>query len=155
MAPPNEPPPERFLPAGVPAETARGTYRAGLPGYAITFYEQLKSGANTINPDPGLIFASVPVLAPEAEGAVTPPAGRWILLDPAGNAYPPLATDPTRFSNVQRPGGEYIPAGTAAQVLLFKVREGAGTFYLKLRTEDGIFYWQLFGETSRAGKNGA
>ena len=155
QAPPNEPPPEVSLPAGAPAETAHGVYRAGLPGYEITLYDYLKSSSNTIHPDPGPIFASVPVLAPEGGGDGAKSPARWVLLDPSGNAYPPLPTDPNRFSNLKIPGGEDIPAGTAAQTLLFKVREVTGTFYLKLQTEEGVYYWRLSAAASRPGKNGA
>lgn len=145
QAPQGEPPPERYLTAGSPAKTSIGTVRAGVSDYEVHFYDHLKIGGNTIVADPGLIFASIPVLITE-RSEINPISGAtWVLLDEAGNAYSRLPVDPDRLSNIYKVGGQEVPAGAAVNYLLFKVRAGAAAYYLKLITDEGPVYWLLHG----------
>lgn len=150
QSPPGEPPPANYLTAGSPAETAIGTIRAGVSGYELYFYDHLKIGGNTIVADPGLIFASIPVLMPEGVN-ISPKGGvRWVLLDEYGDAYSPLTVDPARLSNIKEVGSQDVPAGAVVHYLFFKVRARTGTYYLKLSTDDGAKYWLLHGNSQGA-----
>ena len=135
--------PGTYLEAGAPAEINGGTYRAGAPGYEITFYDTLQAGHNTIMPEPGLVFAVVPVLLPSpGDGQST---RQWALIDDSGRVYKPLSTSAEHLSNLQRlPEWEIMP-GTAPDYLVFKVRAGGQTFHLKLSTDGTTLYWRLAG----------
>lgn len=146
QAPQGEPPPERYFTAGSPAKTPIGTVHAGVSDYEVHFYEHLKIGGNTIVADPGLVFASIPVLTTQGT-EINPENGTiWVLLDENGNAYSPLSVDPARLSNLNKVGDQEVPSGAAVHYLFFKVRSGAITYYLKLTTDYGAVYWLLHGD---------
>lgn len=124
-----------------------GAVRAGVPDYEIHFYDHLKIGGNTIVADPGLVFASIPLLIAEGGEIDLRSGARWVLLDEQRNAYSPLSVDPARLSNINKVDDQEVPAGAAAHYLFFKVRAGAATYYLKLTTDEGSVYWLLHGDS--------
>jgi hypothetical protein len=136
--------PLSYLDAGAPANINGGIYQAGTENYKIAFYDTLTAGNNSMVPDPGLIFASVPVLTPAAPED-RQPNRQWILIDDSGRSYMPLSTDTGRLSNLKRLGDQELPPATKPDYLLFKVKSGARALYLKLSMDQTTLYWRLPG----------
>lgn len=136
--------PQTYLEPGASAKVDGGTYRAGTAGYTIAYHDTLKAGNNNIMPDPGFIFAVVPILAP-SPGEGGQPGRGWTLIDGAGRSYKPLSTDTGRFSNLKRLEDRDILPSTQPEYLVFKVRTGIQTVYLKLSTGQNVLYWRLSG----------
>lgn len=136
--------PQTYLEAGTPAKIDGGTYRAGSAGYKIAFYDNLKAGNNTMMPEPGFIFAVVPVLQP-SPGEGGQPARSWVLIEDSGRVYRPLSTSTDRLSNLKRMEDREILPSTAPDYLVFKVSIDARTFYLKLSSGQTTLYWRLPG----------
>ena len=136
--------PQTYLQAGASAEVNGGTYRAGTGGYEIAFYSIFKAGNNQIMPEPGFIFAAVPILVPSsAEGPQ--PDRDWTLLDDTGQVFKPLTTDPERLSNLRRLTEQDLLPSTRPDYLIFKVKTEGQVFYLKLQTADRTLFWRLTG----------
>lgn len=132
--------PQSFLEAGTHFNINGGTYRAGVKGHGLTHYDMLKSGNNSIMPEPGLVFAVVTVLTPGEAGST----GRtWTLIDDTGRNYRPLTTDPERLTNLARLDDKDILPSTRPEYLVFKVKEGPHVYYLKLNTSQQSVYWRL------------
>lgn len=134
--------PETYLMAGAPARLDGGTYRAGTDGWGLAYYNTLKAGGNKIMPEPGLVFAVVPVLVPAA-GEDGQGSRTWSLIDDSGRGYRPISTDTGRLSNIKRLEERDMLPDTAPEYLLFKVKEGTPAFYLKLSTDRQSLYWRL------------
>lgn len=133
--------PQSFLETGTPFNINDATYRAGAKGHGLTHYNMLKSGNNSIMPEPGLVFAVVTVLTPSGDVGST---GRtWTLIDDTGRIYRPLTTDPGRLTNLTRLDEKDILPSTRPEYLVFKVREGPHVYYLKLNTSQQSVYWRL------------
>lgn len=136
--------PQSYLEAGTSTKINEGTYRVGSPGSKIAYYDTLKAGNNNIMPEPGFIFAVIPVLTP-SPGEGGQPNRVWTLIDETGRGYKPLTTDTGRLSNLKRLENQDILPSTEPEYLIFKVRTGIQTFYLKLFTDQNTFYWRLPG----------
>lgn len=136
--------PQSYLEAGTPANINGGTFQAGTENYKIAFYDTLTAGNNSMVPDPGLVFASVPVLTPAApEGGQA--NRQWTLIDDSRQSYRPLSTDTERLSNLKRLGNQDLLPSTKPDYLLFKVKSGVQALYLKLSTDQTTVYWRLPG----------
>lgn len=136
--------PQTYLEAGASAKIDGGTYRVGADGYNIAYHDTLKAGNNNIMPEPGFIFAVVPVLVP-SPGNGGQPNRSWILIDDSGRIYKPLSTDTGRLSNLKRLEERDILPSTQPDYLIFKVKAGIPTFYLKLFAGQNVLYWRLPG----------
>lgn len=136
--------PQSYLEAGASTKINGGTYRVGSSGSKIAYYDTLKAGNNNIMPEPGFVFAVIPVLVPTPEEGGQPNRA-WTLLDDNGRVYKPLTTDTGRLTNLKRLENQDLLPSTEPEYLIFKVKTGIQTFYLKLFTDPNTLYWRLPG----------